>query len=104
MRITTRKVGGIWHGYLEGHPEIDERALTEEIARQKVERILDTWLGGHAPDVPEDVVAHGLLDCATGVRHDDAAAEGVGMVVVRRLKQSLHISGLGAGVGSNPCA
>jgi hypothetical protein len=41
MKISTRKIGGIWHGYLEGHPEIDERALTEEIARQKVERILD---------------------------------------------------------------
>jgi hypothetical protein len=42
MKITTRKTGGIWHGYIEGHPEIDERALTEEIARQKVKRILDT--------------------------------------------------------------
>jgi predicted RNase H-like HicB family nuclease len=44
MKITTLKIGGIWHGYLEGHPEIDERALTEEIARQKVERILDMWV------------------------------------------------------------
>ena len=35
--IRTEKVGGIWHGYLEGHPEVDERALTEEIARRKVE-------------------------------------------------------------------
>jgi hypothetical protein len=33
--VTTEKIGGIWHGYLEGHPEIDERALTEEIARQE---------------------------------------------------------------------
>jgi hypothetical protein len=48
MKITTRKIGGIWHGYLEGHPEIDERALTEEIARQKVKRILDTWMGDDA--------------------------------------------------------
>lgn len=40
-RITTRKVGGIWHGYLEGHPEIDERGLTEEVAKRKVERIVD---------------------------------------------------------------
>lgn len=38
MKITTQKTGGIWHGYLEGHPEVDERALTEEIARRKVER------------------------------------------------------------------
>jgi hypothetical protein len=48
MKITTRKIGGIWHGYLDGHPEIDERALTEEIARQKVKRILDTWTGDDA--------------------------------------------------------
>ncbi|HEY0141274.1 MAG TPA: hypothetical protein VGF48_10280 [Thermoanaerobaculia bacterium] len=40
MKITTQKTGGIWHGYLEGHPEVDERGLTEEIARQKVERIV----------------------------------------------------------------
>lgn len=40
MKIRTQKTGGIWHGYLEGHPEVDERALTEDIARQKVERIV----------------------------------------------------------------
>jgi hypothetical protein len=39
MKITTKKIGGIWHGYLEGHPEVDERALTEVIARSKVERV-----------------------------------------------------------------
>lgn len=38
-RIRTEKIGGIWHGYLEGHPEIDERALTEEIARRKAESV-----------------------------------------------------------------
>ena len=38
--IKTQKIGGIWHGYLEGHPEIDERGLTEEIAWKKVERIV----------------------------------------------------------------
>jgi len=37
--VRTEKVGGIWHGYLEGHPEIDERGLTEEIARRKVESV-----------------------------------------------------------------
>jgi hypothetical protein len=37
--VTTEKIGGIWHGYLEGHPEIDERALTEEIARRKAESV-----------------------------------------------------------------
>ena len=41
MKITVQRVGGIWHGYLEGHPEIDERGLTEEIARRKVERIVE---------------------------------------------------------------
>ena len=39
--IETKKVGGIWHGYLEGHPEVDERGLTEDVARRKVERVLD---------------------------------------------------------------
>jgi hypothetical protein len=38
--VTVQKTGGIWHGYLEGHPEVDERALTEEMARVKVERIV----------------------------------------------------------------
>ena len=41
MKITVQKIGGIWHGYLEGHPEVDERALTEEMARVKVERIVE---------------------------------------------------------------
>ena len=41
MRITTQKTGGIWHGYLEGHTEIDERGLTEEKAREKVQRIVE---------------------------------------------------------------
>jgi hypothetical protein len=53
MKITTQRIGGIWHGYLEGHPKIDERALTEEIARQKVERILDTLIGGEGADDQE---------------------------------------------------
>lgn len=39
MKIRTEKIGGIWHGYLEGHAEVDERGLTEEIAREKVERL-----------------------------------------------------------------
>lgn len=40
LLVTVKKTGGIWHGYLEGHPEVDERALTEEMARVKVERIV----------------------------------------------------------------
>jgi hypothetical protein len=35
LKIRVQKIGGIWHGYVEGHPEIDERALTEEIAQRK---------------------------------------------------------------------
>jgi hypothetical protein len=35
LKIRTQKTAGIWHGYVEGHPEIDERALTEEIALRK---------------------------------------------------------------------
>jgi hypothetical protein len=41
MKITVRKEGGIWHGYVEGRPEVDERGLTEAIARRKVERIVE---------------------------------------------------------------
>ena len=36
MNIRVEKVGGIWHGRIDGYPEIDERGLTEEIARRKV--------------------------------------------------------------------
>jgi len=34
--IRVERVGGIWPGTIDGHPEIDERGLTEEIARRKV--------------------------------------------------------------------
>lgn len=40
MKITVKKIGGMWHGYLEGHPDVDERALTEEMANIKVQRIV----------------------------------------------------------------
>jgi hypothetical protein len=39
MNIRVEKVGGIWHGTIDGHPEIDERGLTEEIARRKVNSV-----------------------------------------------------------------
>jgi len=55
MKITTQKTGGIWHGYLEGCPEVDERALTEEIARRKVERRVAA-LGARVSMNPSDVV------------------------------------------------
>ena len=38
-KITAKRVGGIWHGYLEGHPEVDERGLTESIAKRKAGEI-----------------------------------------------------------------
>jgi hypothetical protein len=41
MKITVRKEGGMWHGYLEGHPAVDERGLTEDVARRKVERFIE---------------------------------------------------------------
>jgi hypothetical protein len=46
MKVTVRKEGTMWHGYIEGHPEVDERGLTEEVARRKVETIRDKKLSG----------------------------------------------------------
>ena len=37
MKIRVQRIGGIWHGTVEGHPEIDERGLTEAIALRKAE-------------------------------------------------------------------
>jgi hypothetical protein len=37
--VRTERIGGIWHGYVDGHPEVDERGLTEEIARRKAESV-----------------------------------------------------------------
>jgi hypothetical protein len=39
MNIRVEKVGGIWHGTIDGHPEVDVRGLTEETARRKVEAV-----------------------------------------------------------------
>jgi hypothetical protein len=39
LAVTVQRTGGIWHGYVEGHPEVDERGLTEEMARVKAERV-----------------------------------------------------------------
>ena len=49
MKIRVEKTGGIWHGYIEGHPEVDERALTEDIARQKAERVVAKLRGKNGP-------------------------------------------------------
>jgi hypothetical protein len=42
MQIRVERVGGIWHGTIDGYPEIDERGLTEEIARRKVNDVAST--------------------------------------------------------------
>lgn len=39
MKIRVQRVGGIWHGTIDGHPEVDVRGLTEEIARRKAEAL-----------------------------------------------------------------
>ena len=49
MNIRVEKVGGIWHGTIDGHPEVDERGLTEEIVRRKVEAVAQTLASGGAP-------------------------------------------------------
>jgi hypothetical protein len=40
LDVTVQRTGGIWHGYVKGHPEVDERGLTEEMARVKAERVV----------------------------------------------------------------
>jgi hypothetical protein len=39
--ISTKKIGSKWHGYIDGRPDIDETALSEEAARRKVEQLRD---------------------------------------------------------------
>jgi len=41
LEIIVQKTGGIWHGTIKGFPEVDERGLTEEIARRKVTAVAD---------------------------------------------------------------
>ena len=42
MNIRVEKVGGIWHGTIDEHPDVDVRGLTEEIARRKIEDLAKT--------------------------------------------------------------
>jgi len=37
--IRTKKIGSKWHGFIEGRPDIDETALSESAAREKVESV-----------------------------------------------------------------
>ena len=39
--ITTQKIGTKWHGYIDGRPDIEETALTEEAVRRKMEQLRD---------------------------------------------------------------
>jgi hypothetical protein len=39
--ITTKKVGSKWHGYIDGRPDLDETALSEEAVRRKMEHLRD---------------------------------------------------------------
>jgi hypothetical protein len=41
--ITTEKVGTKWHAYLDGRPDIDQTALTEEAARRMVEQLRERF-------------------------------------------------------------
>jgi len=39
--ITTKKVGTKWHGYIDGRPDLDETALSDEAVRRKMEQLRD---------------------------------------------------------------
>jgi hypothetical protein len=53
MKINVQKVGGIWHGTIEGHPDVDVRALTEEISRRKVEAAAASLRGCDPENEPD---------------------------------------------------
>jgi hypothetical protein len=37
--IKTAKIGSKWHGFIDGRPDIDETALSEEAVRRKAESV-----------------------------------------------------------------
>ena len=39
--ITTKKVGAKWRGSIEGRPDLDETALSEDAVRRKMEQLRD---------------------------------------------------------------
>jgi hypothetical protein len=56
MNIRVEKVGGIWHGTIDAHPEIDERGLTEEIAWRKVNDVASRLTSAPTPSKsPQEV-------------------------------------------------
>jgi hypothetical protein len=52
MNIKVQKVGGIWHGTIDGHLEIDVRGLTEEIARRRVLEVASQLEASIAAEAP----------------------------------------------------
>lgn len=58
LRIKVEKTGGIWHGLIEGHPEVDERGLTKEIAERKVREVA-ARLGRESGHLGEQSNPHG---------------------------------------------
>ena len=58
--IEVRLVGSIWHGYLKSDPSVDERGLTEEIARRKVKELLVRRM--EQSDQPMERLAIGIRD------------------------------------------
>jgi hypothetical protein len=50
MKINVQRVGGIWHGTLDDYPDVDVRALTEDVAGRKVEEVAK-GLAGSERDV-----------------------------------------------------
>lgn len=66
VEIKTKQIGSKWHGFIEGRPDIDETALSEDVARRKVEsvraRLGDCGsptkrFGGHTCKLVKDHVA-----------------------------------------------
>ena len=39
--ITAKRIGSKWHGYIDGRPDLDETALSEDAARRKMEQLRD---------------------------------------------------------------
>jgi len=37
--ITTRKIGSKWHGYIDGRPDVEETALSEDAVQRKMEQL-----------------------------------------------------------------
>lgn len=45
-KVWTKKIGSVWHGYHRDYPQIDERGLTEEMAKRKVVELVESGVLG----------------------------------------------------------